>query len=410
MKVLMLAWEYPPHVVGGLGKHVEELVPELAAKGIEVHLVVPRLSGGEASEALPLPDGSPATNGSKVYRVNAGNDNGNFFTNTWHDNVELEGFCAQLIRDEGGFDLIHNHDWLSAFGAVALKHDFRLPLVATVHATEKGRNWGQLYSDMQRSIHTTEWWLTYEAWRVITCSNFMSQEVQTYFGTPSDKIDVIPNGVDAHYFDGLHDLDLSSFRLAFARPDQPIVYYVGRVVPEKGLHVLIDAAPRVLRDWPEVKFVISGGGGFANYLRAKAYELGVDDNIIFTGRIPDETRDGLFKVADCAVFPSLYEPFGIVALEAMAVGTPVVVSDVGGLSEVVELHKTGIKVFPNSPESLAWGILHTLKHPEWSRQRAENARRVARSDYKWARIADRTAETYEHVLGEAKAGEWAYRL
>src|SRR5207248_8807694 len=144
------------------------------------------------------------------------------------------------------------------------------------------------------------------------------------------------------------------------------------------LQVLVDAVPLVLSEWPEVKFVIAGGGGYAHDLRAKADALGVAASILFTGRVPDEVRDGLFKVADCAVFPSLYEPFGIVALEAMAAGTPVVVSDVGGLSEVVDLHVTGIKVHPNDPASLAWGILHTLRHPEWSRQRAENANRVAR--------------------------------
>src|SRR5207249_1386715 len=147
---------------------------------------------------------------------------------------------------------------------------------------------------------------------------------------------------------------------------EPIVYYVGRMVPEKGLSVLIDAVPLVLQQWPSVKFVLAGGGGYANDLRAKASALGVADNIIFAGRVSDEVRDALFKVADCAVFPSLYEPFGIVALEAMAAGTPVVVSEVGGLPEVVDLHVTGITVHPNDPVSLAWGILHTPKNPERS--------------------------------------------
>ncbi|MFL5734460.1 MAG: glycosyltransferase family 4 protein, partial [Chloroflexia bacterium] len=209
--------------------------------------------------------------------------------------------------------------------------------------------------------------------------------------------------------DDLHGIDLSSFRLGFARPDQPLVYYVGRIVPEKGLQVLVDAVSLVLSEWPDVKFVIAGTGGYANDLRAKAAALGVADSILFTGRVPDEVRDSLFKVADCAVFPSLYEPFGIVALEAMAAGTPVVVSDVGGLSEVVEMHETGIKVRPNDPSSLAWGILHTLRNPVWSRQRAEKASRVARSEYNWGHIADLTLKTYERVVHEAKSGDWAYK-
>lgn len=409
MKVLMLSWEYTPHIVGGLGKHVVELVPELVAKGVEVHLVVPRLGGGEWKEPLPMPDGSPAQNGSHVYRIEAGRDGGDFFANTWHDNVGLEEFSTWLIRHEGGFNLIHNHDWLSGFSAVGLKHDLHLPMLTTIHATEKGRNGGHLWEGMQNAIHQAEWWLAYEAWRVITCSHYMAWEVRNSFGVPDEKIDVIPNGVDPRRFDALHGIDLASFRLGFAQPHQPIVYYVGRMVREKGLSVLIDAAPMVLREWPDVRFVLAGGGWYANELRAKADDLGVTDNIIFPGRISDEVRDALFKVANVAVFPSLYEPFGIVALEAMAAGAPVVVSEAGGLPEVVDLHETGITVHTNDAGSLAWGILHTLRNPEWSRQRAENANRVVRSQFNWSRIADMTCQVYERVVSEAKAGDWAYR-
>ncbi|HUP28239.1 MAG TPA: glycosyltransferase family 4 protein, partial [Chloroflexia bacterium] len=283
-----------------------------------------------------------------------------------------------------------------------------LPLLTTIHATEMGRNQGHLYGEMQKSIHMAEWWLTFESWRVIACSQYMAWEVREYFGAPAEKIDVIPNGVDPRRFDALNGVDLSDFRLGFARPDQPIVYYVGRMVREKGLSVIVESAPYVLREWPGVRFVLAGGGN-VDSLRAKARELGVQDNILFPGRISDEVRDGLFKVADVAVFPSIYEPFGIVALEAMAAGTPVVVSDVGGLAEVVDLHETGIKVYPNDPESLAWGILHTLKHPEWSRARAANAERVVRSQFNWDLIAGMTVDVYKRVATEAKAGDWAHK-
>jgi glycosyltransferase involved in cell wall biosynthesis len=273
-----------------------------------------------------------------------------------------------------------------------------------------GRNDGNLWSEMQRAIHTTEWLLTYESWRVIACSQYMAWEIGTYFGVPRDKIDVIPNGVDPRSFDSLHDIDMSSFRLGFAEPHQPIVYYVGRIVREKGLQVLLDAVPLILREMPDVRFVLAGSGVYAVDLRAKAYALDIADNIIFTGRVSDEVRDALFKVADCAVFPSLYEPFGIVALEAMAAGTPVVVSDVGGLSEVVELHETGIKVQPGNPESLAWGILHTLRHPDWSRERAAKASKVVRSEYTWPHIAESTEGVYRRIAEEARAGHWAYKI
>lgn len=408
MKVLMLSWEYTPHIVGGLGKHVVEIVPELIADGVEIHLVTPRFKDGEFSEPLPMPDGSPAQNGSTLYRIDPSGIQGDFFTNTWHDNILVEGFCNHLIRQQGGFDLIHNHDWLSGFAAIALKQDFHIPLLSTIHATEMGRNGGRLWEQMQRSIHMAEWWTVYESWRVIACSLYMSWEIQTYFGASAEKIDVIPNGVDPRRFDALTGLDLASFRRGYALPDQPIVYYVGRMVPQKGISTIIEAAPLVLREWPGVKFVLAGGG-YVDDLRAKANALGVADSIIFTGRVPDEVRDGLFKVADVAVFPSVYEPFGIVALEAMAAGTPVVVSDVGGLSEVVDMHETGIKVYPSDPASLAWGILHTLKNPHWSRQRAENAERVARTQYNWDLIARMTTDVYNRIAGEARAGDWAYK-
>ena len=259
----MLSWEYTPYIVGGMGKHVVELVPQLVDDGVEVHLVVPRLGGGAPVEPLLMPDGSPATNGSLVHRVGVSGVQSDVFTNAWHDNILVQDYCIDLIKREGNFDLIHDHDWLSGFAATSLKHEFRLPLVATIHATEMGRNHGHLYSEMQRLIHQAEWWLTYEAWRVITCSEYMRWEVETYFAAPRSKVDVIPNGVDPRRFDALRGNDLSQFRLAFAMPDQPIVYNVGRMVPEKGLSVLIDAVPLVLREWPGVRFVLAGEGQLA---------------------------------------------------------------------------------------------------------------------------------------------------
>ncbi len=298
---------------------------------------------------------------------------GDFFRDAQTTNRALTAAANEIISAIGGFDLIHAHDWLVSFAAIDLKHAFRLPLVATVHATEWGRNHGALISDIQRAIHNAEWWLTYEAWRVITCTEFMCREVETAFGLPADKVDVIPNGVDTTPFDQARQADLVAFRERWAQPDEPIVFNVGRIVWEKGVQVLVEAAPRVLLSRPETRFVIAGTGGMLDSLRARAAALGLDSRLTFTGFLPDDDRDKLFVVADCTVLPSLYEPFGIVALEGFAARTPIVVSDVGGFSEVVRNHETGIHVSPNNPESLAWGILHTLNHPDWSRARTENA-------------------------------------
>jgi glycosyltransferase involved in cell wall biosynthesis len=397
-------------MVGGLGKHVVELLPELVDEDVEVHLVTPRFRGHVHDDAiLSAATGRPAANGSHFYRVDPfPHQVGNFYANTVQTNIMLEAACQRLIETTGPFDLIHAHDWLVSFAAIGVKHAHHIPLLSTIHATEMGRNGGQLWEDMQRDIHQAEWRLVFESWRAIACSHYMSWEVQNYFGAPQSKIDVVPNGVDPAPFDRLNGQDLSAFRANLARPDQKIVFYVGRLVWEKGLQVLVDAAPQIVAQYPNVRFIVAGGGDFRFQLADRARERGVGDWFHFPGRISDDDRDMLYKVADCAVFPSLYEPFGIVALEAMAAGTPVVTTDTGGLAEVVQLHETGIKVNPNDPGSLAWGILHTLQHPDWSRQRALNARAEVDRLFNWDRIAKMTRHVYARIVHEAKAGDWAY--
>lgn len=398
MRVLMVSWEYPPHVVGGLGIHVMELAPALARQGAEVHIVTPRWSGGAAEDH----DGNL-----HVYRVPPPTGPfEDYFDSAQQTNVRLGDAGEQLFQDLGGFDLIHVHDWLGAFAAERLKYAHKVPMLATIHATEMGRNHGHLRGDLQHSIHGTEWWLVYEAWRVICCSQFMANEVRQYFQAPADKIDVIPNGVDVARFDRWRGQDLAEFRSRYALPNEKIVFYVGRIVYEKGVHLLVEAAPKVLAEFPEAKFVIVGTGPMLGELRHRTEALRLRDKVLFTGFVPDEDRDRLFAVADCVVFPSLYEPFGIVALEAMASRTPVVVSQVGGLTEVVTHAQTGITVYPDNADSLAWGILHTLKEPEWARQRAEAAYRMVVEQYNWDSLAGRTIEVYERVARERALADW----
>ena len=399
MHVLMLSWEYPPYVVGGLGKHVAELVPALAQQGVEVLLVTPRWTGEDSTETH---------SNFTVHRVDPPPpmDGSDFHTLAWQANRYLEEEAARLLVNEGPFDVIHAHDWLTAFSANVLKHRFRIPLVATIHATERGRGRGHLSTNSQRAINSVEWSLTHEAWRIIACSIFMSQEIVAYFNVPLDKVDIIPNGVDTSRFDRWDGVDLTSFRSMYALPEEEIVFYVGRIVEEKGLRILVEASPRILRSFPRAKFVIAGTGPLLNDLRHRTWELGLFPKVLFTGFILDEDRDRLYKVADCAVFPSMYEPFGIVALEAMAAKVPVVASEVGGLKEVVQHAETGITIYPNNVESLAWGILHTLEHPAWAQARVENARRQVVDLFNWDRIARLTRMVYERVIEERARVSW----
>lgn len=425
MRILMLSWEYTPHIVGGLGAHVVALVPALARAGVEVHVVTPRWAGGEpdenvvyrktrrASPPTKVASNPGASNSRRqkplatVYRVDPPVDlAGSFFADVQKTNVNLEEQAVLLFEEFGGFDLIHAHDWLVEFAAASLKHRFRTPLVGTIHATERGRGHGALGGDASQAIDRTEWALTYEAWRVLCTSQFMAEEVKSYFQVPSDKIDVVANGVDRAPFDALSKTDLAGFRAQWAKSDERLVFSVGRLVHEKGAHLIVEAAPRVLAELPNTRFVIAGTGPMGDLLRRRVWELGVADHVNVAGFVSDSDRDRLLKVADVAVFPSLYEPFGIVALEAMAAKCPVVVSSVGGLAEVVDPGVTGLTAYPDSIDSLAWGILETLRDPKQARARALTAYTMVKEEYNWDRIALLTEEVYERVVHERAITNW----
>jgi glycosyltransferase involved in cell wall biosynthesis len=363
-------------------------------------VLTPLLRGGAAREATP--------EGVQVHRIEPPHmEDYGFVTFALETSNVLEQAAHALCAETGAFDLIHAHDWLAASAAVALKHAWRRPLVATIHATERGRGQGFLsangYSDQ---INQLEWRLTYEAWRVIACSRFMAHQVHDYFSTPLDKIDVVPNGIYVRPDPFASDQERLAFRRRFADDDQPLVYYVGRIVYEKGLHVLLDAWPQVLAALPRARLLIAGAGGYLASLEQRAADLDITAQVTFAGFISDDERDRLYHAADVAVFPSLYEPFGIVALEAMAAGCPVVVAATGGLAEVVTAHETGLTVQPSDPAALAWGIRHTLQHPDWSRARAENAYRAARDSFNWHTIAGATAAVYRRALDEWQRDGW----
>jgi glycogen(starch) synthase len=386
--------------VGGLGSHVAELVPALARAGVEVHVVTPRYGPSpehEVVEGVTLHRAlvSPATLPFPDFHARA-----------WHTNLALQRVCERVVERDGPFDLVHTHDWLTFFAARELKHAHKLPLVATIHATERGRGRGGLLGEVAQRIDRTEWELAYEAWRVICCARYMAAEVHSFFGAPAEKIDVIPNGVDARPYQALEGHDLSVVRERYALPGEKIVLHVGRIVAEKGSEVLLRAMPGVLAQVPEAKCVIVGRGPELERLRGLVVQMNLGRKVALPGFISVEERNSLYKLADCAVFPSLYEPFGIVALEAMAARVPVVVSEVGGLQEVVRHGETGITVYPNDPASCAWGIIHTLQHPDWAKQRVENAYQEALTTFNWDNIAARTAAVYQRVVAERQRAAW----
>ena len=316
-------------------------------------------------------------------------------------NLSLLERGIQLVEEVRGFDLIHCHDWLGAYCARALKHAYRIPMLATIHATEYGRQQG-LHTDWQRYISDVEWWLTYEAWRVVCCSEYMRTEVMSVFQLPADKVRVIKNGVDPAAFQAASNRR----REEFAGAGEQIVFFVGRLVPEKGVQVLLDAVPEVLKVRPAAKFLIAGTGPSEPWLKAKARQLNIANRVAFLGYIDDDLRNSLYSWADAAVFPSTYEPFGLVALEAMAAKCPVVVADTGGLSETVEHGIDGLKCRPGDARSLAGEILHLLCDREYAKYLKENAYRKIVERYSWDEVAAMTANVYAEVLAEYKRGTW----
>ncbi len=387
-RVLFLSWEYPPMTVGGLSRHAYDLSRFLVQEGWEVHVVTTAIEGSPANEVME---------GVQVHRVTVPKpDGGEFIHWVFALNLAMINYCTEQLLEDYDFALLHAHDWLVYDAAKTLKDKSRLPLVATIHATEHGRN-GGIHTDLQKRIHHVEWKLTYEARRVIVCSTYMKQEVEEIFQLPADKIDMIPNGVDPKQLAFHHE---TMGREKFALPHEKMVLFLGRLVREKGAQVLLEAIPEILTTNPDAKFIFTGEGPMKAELMARATQLGVVQKTLFTGFVSDQDRNLLLGSAAAAVFPSLYEPFGIVALEAMAAGAPVVVSDVGGLFDIVHHEENGLTAYHGDAHSFAVQISRMLLDEEFAHRMAK----VAKSEidrYDWSRIALETISVYERVLEES---------
>ncbi|MEZ0324931.1 MAG: glycosyltransferase family 4 protein, partial [Fimbriimonas sp.] len=372
----------------------------LQQKGIEVHVV---------TKCTPnAPDEEVEASGVHVHRVHLAAEPHDFLHEIQLLNQATDLRVRQLLEDwrPGGQPTIfHAHDWLSLDAARELKYEYKLPIVATIHATESGRH-GGIFTDTSKFIHEQEYWLTYEAWRIIVCSEFMRGEASRLFNAPSDKIDVIYNGVKAERFEfEWSEAERLAHRAKLALPKEKIVMFVGRFVREKGIQVLLNAASAILAQEPDTKFLIVGGGHKERYERFVEW-MGLRDKVLFTGFMANRSLHQLYRVADVAVFPSLYEPFGIVALEGMAAGAPVVTSDAGGLQEVVQHDATGTLSFVGDPKSLAWAVLRVLRDPVRAAKLAEAAKVRLKTDFAWPRIADQTIAVYDRVWAEFLSSYW----
>jgi glycogen(starch) synthase len=391
-RVLILSWEYPPLIEGGLARHVRKLAEQLVARAdVEVHVLT------RGDERMLAEDEIEGVWVHRVREPRRPRDLGEFVAWVEHMNADMLAAGVEL-GDRFAFDLVHGHDWLVAVAGDHLANRFRCPLVMTIHATEYGRHQGWVDDHPQAYIHGIEHWMANRADRVITCSHYMRGHVADIYGLEEERVSVIPNGIDPLDLQPVEDLE--RLRRNFAAPDERLVLLVGRLVYEKGFQLALDALPGLVQRLGDVRFLVAGSGTHEQELRAQASDLGLDAHGTFLGWIGDDVLHSLYRIADLCVVPSIYEPFGLVALEAMASGCPCIVADTGGLREIVpEDERVGLRFNGGDAEHLAFMVERLLcDEPLRERLVAQASEHVLRFD--WADVADQTADLYAQ-LGRA---------
>src|SRR6195952_3765676 len=394
-RVLILSWEYPPLIEGGLARHVRKLSEAMVERDVEVHVLT---RGGEEAPAREL------ANGVVVHRIREPKrptDLGEFVA--WVERMNSDMLAAGVeLGDSYSFDLVHGHDWLVANACDHLAKRFDAPLVTTIHATEYGRHQGWVDKHPQTYIHGVERWITNRSQRVIACSQYMSEQIVDIFGVEEKRVSVIPNGIDPEDLPAQAPAELARLRTEVAAPEGQLVLLIGRLVYEKGFQLALEAMPRVLEEAPGTRFLVAGSGTHEAELHRQAQELGLMEHGTFLGWIGDDVLHSLYRIADLTVVPSIYEPFGLVALEAMASGCPCIVADTGGLREVVPDELAGLRFAARDPEALAEVAIRVLSDPELeARLIAEAKEHVLR--FGWGDVAGQTAAVYAELVG-AKAG------
>ncbi len=407
-RVLILSWEYPPVIEGGLARHVCKLAEELVAQGMAVDVLTregddsPDMEGATAYGQDGLGQGGGMSSaevrrGVNVHRVREPSwprDLDRFLA--WVAQMNDDMLAAgTALAEERSYDLIHGHDWLVARACAALADRLAIPYLTTIHATEHGRHQGWVDKAPQSNIHSIERWMAGRADSVICCSHYMRGHVADIFDIDESRITVIPNGIDPRDLRPVDDLN--ALRLKFATPEQKLVLLVGRLVYEKGFQLALDALPEVIEKVGDVRFLVAGSGTHEQELKAQAQRLGLTDHGVFLGWIGDDALHSLYRIADLCVVPSIYEPFGLVALEAMASGCPCIVADTGGLREVVPAgERVGLRFNGGDAEHLGVMIERLLVDAQLRDRLVTEASEHVLS-FDWSDVALRTAAVYEEL-------------
>ena len=375
MRPLFVTWEYPPYKAGGIAAHCEDLATTLSDQGHEPVI----LTYGEEHE-------TEYRDGVEIHRVPSTDSANNTLSWAMHLGHQMEKKAVQLAKNND-FDLVHAHDWMAVPGATGIKKTLGLPMVFTVHSTQKGRD--GINGEYQETIHNLEWYGTYEANEVITVGREFSEEVKHNYNVPEGKVNYIPNGVDLEKFDNhTNQLNYNDYALDW----EQIVLFVGRMYPQKGPGHLIEAMPKILEVKPEAKFVMCGGGATEHY-KGIAKEV-AGDKVHFPGYVSDNELLSLMKTAKMTVAPSVYEPFGIVPLEAAACQTATVGSYTGGMKDTIIHEYTGLHTYPADPNSIQNQVTRALEDPGWTDWMGDKARERVEDNFRWEQISAWTTGIY----------------
>lgn len=412
MNICLLTWEYPPKIVGGLGTYTYELTRQLVKMEHNIcvftmndgNLKTRELMGGVEVHRPKLLDISEIFPDVVTEEIRRWGPGMRFFSDVWLYNILISSkIVNDLVPNEKrSFDILSVHDWLSAMAGITLKKSLKTPMAFHLHSTEKGRSLG----DGSKLINDLEQKAANFADRIITVSYAMKDELISY-GFSSDKIEVVWNGVDPNKYclDRIppekQQQIRSKYRIA---PDERMIFFIGRLTGVKGVDRLLMAMPHVLSKFPKTKLVVVGKGEMEGELVRLAASLGIQNNVVFNfNMLPEEERIAHYAACDLAVFPSLYEPFGIVALEAMALKKPVVVGarGVSGMREIVVSggpNQCGYHINPYDPQDIAMGINMILGDENHMRKLGENARARVLAEFTWDIIAKKIMDLYTRIV------------
>jgi glycosyltransferase involved in cell wall biosynthesis len=388
MRIGLFSWESLHSIsVGGLAVHVTELAAALTRRGPEVH-VFTRI--GPNQKMYEVIDG--------VHYHRCPFNFSSDFTQEMND--MSKSMAYQFFEAEktfGNFDVIHGHDWHVVNALDEVKKARSIKTFFTLHSNQYGRDGNAFNGGKSDCIKGIEWYGTYIADRLITCSNTMKQETEWIHRVPNWKMRVVPNGISFNNFNGSLDPWQDVKKNYGMAPMDPMVLFVGRITYQKGPDLFLEAIPSVLKDYGNAKFVFVGDGDMRHYLEYRAKQLNIGYAVRFTGYVPEQHKIALLKACDCVVVPSRNEPFGIVVLEAWASSKPVIATHETGAGEIVWHDVTGLKVYRHSG-SIAWGIKSIFSDFERAKWMGRNGRMATENSFSWDNVAEKTLDVYKELV------------